>query len=127
MYALLTLLRPSVAARRLGARLALFALLVAAAVPTVSRLMQPVGLADWAVICQSSPGTPAPAGSADTLHGDACALCTLAHTTPALAGAASVAVAELAYTPPAPPVPAPVRTRVAQARPPGARAPPSLV
>ncbi|MEP6502766.1 MAG: DUF2946 family protein [Betaproteobacteria bacterium] len=125
MHALLTLLRPSLATRRLGALLALFALLVAAAVPTFSRLLQPVGLADWAILCQSTPATPA--GAPDALHGDACALCTLAHTTPAMAGAAPATFGELAYTPPTPPTAAPVRTRVAQARAPGARAPPAQV
>ena len=34
------------------------------------------------------------------------------------------AIAVLAYAPPVPPAPTPVRTRVAQARAPGARAPP---
>ena len=124
MQALQTLLRPAIATRRLGARLALFALLVAALVPTFSRLLAPVGLTDWAVLCQAAPAPSAPAGPQDLHPGDACALCTLAHTTPALAGAAPAAIAVLAYAPPAPPAPAAVRTRVAQARAPGARAPP---
>jgi hypothetical protein len=134
MPSLPTFLRPSLAARRLSVRLALFALLVAALVPTFSRLMSPVGLADGSTLCQAaqadgdsragSTSSPTPDAHAP---GDACALCSLAHTTPALGGSALPAVAVLAYAPPAPPAPAVVRTRVAQSRAPGARAPPSLV
>ena len=127
MRALLTTLRPAVAARRFGVRLALFAWLVLALVPTISRLATPAGPAEWAVLCQSAPAAPAPAGTPDLHSGDACALCSLAHTTPALAGAAPATVAVLAYAPPAPPAPAVVRTRFAQARAPGARAPPASI
>jgi hypothetical protein len=124
MRALLPTLRPSRAARRFGVRMALFALLVAALVPSLSRLLAPGELADWAVLCQSAPASSSPAGSQDTHPGDACVLCTLAHTTPVLGAAAPAPIAVLAYAPPAPPASAPVRTRVTQARPPGARAPP---
>jgi hypothetical protein len=138
MRALLPTLRPTLAARRLAARLALFALLVSALVPTFSRLTAPVGPAEWAALCQSSSESPrADAGpragspASDTpqdahSHGDACVLCSLAHTTPALGGVALAAVAVLAYAPPAPPAPAVVRMRVVQSRAPGARAPPSV-
>ena len=124
MRTLLPTLRPSLAARRLGLRLALFALLVAALVPTFSRLLAPVGLTDWAVLCQAAPAPSAPAGPQDLHPGDACALCSLVHTTPALAGVETALVAVVPYAPPAPPAPAVVRTRVAQSRAPGARAPP---
>ena len=124
MRTLLPTLRPSLAARRLGVRLALFALLAAAMVPTFSRLLQPVGLSDWAALCQTVPAS----GSSQDQHanGDACALCSIAHTTPALGGQAHAPVAVLAYAPPAPPAPAAVRTQVVQARAPSARAPPAV-
>jgi hypothetical protein len=135
MHSLLPTLRPSLAARRLSVRLALFALLVAALVPTVSRLLQPVGLAEWAALCQSSSSTlqvaggPAPGSTPGTgqdvhAHDEACALCSLAHTTPTLGGAALPAVVVLAYAPPTPPAHAIVRTHVTQSRAPSARAPP---
>ncbi len=118
------LLRPTAALRRLGARWALVALLATALLPTFARLLQTSGPADWATVCQSAPAG-APLGETHA-PGDACALCSLAHTTPMLAGTAPPAVAILAYAPPAPPAPARVRPAVAQARAPGARAPPSL-
>jgi hypothetical protein len=121
---LLQLLRPAAALRRFGVRLAFVALLAAALMPTFSRLAQPTGLADWATTCQSSP-TSAPQDAAHE-HADACLFCSLAHTTPTLEGATAPAVAALAYVPPAPPVDAPVREGVTQARAPSARAPPSL-
>jgi len=88
MRALLPTLRPTLAARRLAVRLALFALLALALAPTVSRLLQPAGLADWATLCATSddPARATPAQEAHA-HGDACALCSLAHTTPTLGGA----------------------------------------
>lgn len=122
----LALLRPTAALGRLGVRWALVALLAAALMPTFARLAAPTGPLDWAAICQAAPQTSGSSqGDAHEL-GDACALCSLAHTTPVLAGAAAAAVAELAYAPPAPPAHEPVRTGVPQARTPGARAPPSL-
>ncbi len=126
MRTLLPTLRPSLAARRLGLRLALFALLVAAVVPTFSRLLQTAGPADWATLCLSTTSSPAPASGQQDGHdaNDACALCSLVHTTPALAGVETALVAVVPYAPPAPPAPAVVRTRVAQSRAPGARAPP---
>ena len=127
MHALTPTLRPTAAARRLAAQLALFALLLGALLPSVSRLLQAGTASEWAVLCQSpaAAGTPA-GGSNDLRHGDACALCSLAHTTPVLAGATPAALAVLAYAPPAPPALAPVRARATQARPPGARAPPTI-
>ena len=116
----LALLRPTAALRRLGVQWAFVALLAAALMPTFARLVQPTGPADWAAICQAAG---APQGAAHEL-GDACALCSLAHTTPALAGAPVPAVAVLAYAPPAPPAAEPVRTSVPQTRAPSARAPP---
>lgn len=125
MRMLIPTLRPSDALRRLCVRLAFIALLAAALMPTLSRLMQPAGLADWAAMCQ--PAAPASNSGAPQQHGDACAFCSLAHTAPALGGAALPAVAVLAYAPPAPPAQPTVRAGVTQARPPSARAPPSLV
>jgi hypothetical protein len=129
MPSLPTFLRPSLAARCLRVRLALFALLVAALVPTFSRLMLPAGLADAAFLCQAAQADGAPrAGSTPDAHapGDACALCSLSHTTPALGGSTLPAVVVVAYAPPSPPAPAAVRARIAQSRAPGARAPPPL-
>ena len=129
MHSLRSPLRPSLAARLVVARLAMLAVLAAALLPGISRLLHPAEA--WGVLCQSplseraapeSPDTPLPAGHE---HGDACALCTLAHTTPTLAGAAPAAMVVVAYAPPAPPAPVVVRSRVAQSRAPGARAPPS--
>ncbi len=128
MRTLLPLLRPTAALRRLGVQWAFVALLAAALLPTISRLVQETGPSDWAAICQvasSSSGAGAPQGDQPG-HGDACALCSLAHTTPVLGGAAQPAVAVLAYAPPTPPALEPVRTGVPQARAPSARAPPSL-
>jgi hypothetical protein len=130
MRALLPTLRPTAALRRLSVRLAFVAVLAAALMPTFSRLLQPAALADWATICQAAQtGSGAERGASQDgahEHGDACAFCTLAHTTPALGGAALPAVAVLAYAAPAPPAAAPVRAGVPQARAPSARAPPSL-
>jgi Protein of unknown function (DUF2946) len=130
MRALLPTLRPTAALRRLGVRLAFVAVLAAALMPTFSRLLQPVALADWATICQAATATSGADRSApqDTAHehGDACAFCSLAHTAPALGGAALPPVAVLAYAPPVPHAVMPVREGVPQARAPGARAPPSL-
>ncbi len=123
MRFLLHSLRPSLAARRLAARLALFAVLAAALVPGFARLMQPTGEA-WAALCQSAPASQLPAGGHEA--GDACALCTLAHTTPVIASGAPPAGAILAYAPPAPVATAVVRSRVAQSRAPGARGPPPV-
>lgn len=126
MRALLPTLRPTLAARRLGVRLALFALMALAVVPTFSRLLQPIGLADWVALCQAAPSSSSTSPEQPESHaGDACALCSLAHTAPALGGASPEAVAVVPYAPPAPPAPAVVRTRVAQSRSPGARAPPA--
>ncbi len=118
-----TALRPSLAARRFGLRLALFAMLALAMVPTFSRLLQPVGFNDFATLCVSPSSS---SGSTPDAHdtNDACALCSLAHTAPAIGAAAAVRVAVVPYAPPAPAAPAAVRTRVAQSRAPGARAPP---
>ena len=120
-----TFLRPTAALRRLGARLAFVAVLAAALMPSFSQWMQPGGLAGWAAICQSSTSGTAPDRAAD--HADACAYCTLAHTTPVLPGAAPAIVAAIDFAPPVPRAHVPVRTGVAQARAPSARAPPSLV
>lgn len=120
----LALLRPTAALRRLGVRWAFAALLAAALMPTFARLATPTGPLDWAAICQAPPqNSGSSQGSVHEL-GDACALCSLAHTTPALTGAALPAVTLLAYAPPVPPVAAPVRGSVPQARAPSARAPP---
>jgi hypothetical protein len=120
----LGLLRPTAALGRLGVRWAWVALLAAALMPTFARLVAPTGPADWAAICQAAPpASGAPQGDAHEL-GDACALCSLAHTTPALTGATATAAAVLAYAPPAPPAGEPVRASVPQARAPSARAPP---
>ena len=120
----LALLRPTVALRRLGLRWAFVALLAAALLPTFARVAATTGPADWAAICQAVPqASGAPQGDVHEL-GDACALCSLSHTTPALTGAPAPAVAVLAYAPPAPPAAEPVRTGVPQARAPSARAPP---
>jgi hypothetical protein len=119
--------RPTAALRRVGVRLAFVALLAAALMPTFSRLVQPAGLSDGAAICQATPstaGSGAPQGEPQD-HGDACAFCTLVHTTPVLGGSALPAVALLAYAPPAPPVVAAWHSRATQSRAPGARAPPS--
>jgi hypothetical protein len=116
----LTLLRPTAALRRLGVRWAFVALLAAALLPTFARVAAPTGPADWAAICQASGTSQGDAHA----PGDACALCSLSHTTPTLAGAAAPAVAVLASAPPAPPAAEPVRTGVPQARAPSARAPP---
>jgi hypothetical protein len=121
---LLPTLRPTTALRRLGIRLAFVALLAAALMPTLSRLAQPLGFANLASICQVSPPGAPQETSHD--HGDACAYCTLANTTPALGGAALPAVAVVAYAPPAPPAPVPVRRAVVRTRAPSARAPPFL-
>jgi hypothetical protein len=128
MRAPMPVLRPTAALRRLGVRLAFVALLAAALMPTFSRLVQPAGLSDWAAICQATPstaGSGAPQGEQHE-HGDACAFCSLVHTTPVLGGGALPAVAVVAYAPPAPPALAVVRKRVTQARAASARAPPSL-
>jgi len=128
MRSLLPTLRPSLAARRAVARLAMWAMLAAALVPGFSRLVRP-GEA-WGPLCQSQPSAHATAAGEDGAPppghapGDACALCTLAHTTPALASAAAPTVETIDYAPPAPPAEVAVRSRVAQSRAPGARAPP---
>ena len=120
MRTLLPLLRPTAALRRLGVQWAFVALLAAALMPTLARLAAPSGPADWAAICQS---TPQSSGDAHAL-GDACALCSLSHATPALTGATAPAVAAVAYAPPVPSTAEPVRGGIAQARAPSARAPP---
>jgi hypothetical protein len=123
----LAFLRPTAALRRLGVRLAFVAVLAAALMPTFSRLAQPGGIAEWAAICQSTPTSPSgPSQDSAHAHDDACAYCTLAHTTPALLDAVPVVVAAIEFAPPAPLAPAPVRAGVPQARAPSARAPPSL-
>ena len=122
----LALLRPTAFLRRLGVQLAFVALLAAALMPTISRLAQPEGLADWAAICQSTPSGNSLSDAARA-HDDACAFCTLAHTTPFLLGDATPTIAAIAFAPPAPRAPAPVRAHAAQARPPAARGPPVLV
>jgi hypothetical protein len=120
----LALLRPTAALRRLGVQWAFVALLAAALMPTFARLVQPTGPTDWAAICQTAPqASGTPQGNAHEL-GDACALCSLAHTSPALAGAPAPAVAVLAYAPPTPPAAESVRAGVPQTRAPSARAPP---
>ena len=120
----LALLRPTTALRRLGARWAFVALLAAALMPSFARIATPSGPVDRAAICQGGPqDTGSSQGGAHL--GDACVLCSLAHATPVLTGAAAPAVAVLAYAPPAPPAPAPMRTSVPQARAPSARAPPA--
>ena len=126
MRSLLPTLRPSLAARLLVVRLAMAVLLAAAIVPGISRLLAPAELLADAPCHPAAHamhhGTPMPGGHE---HGDACALCTLAHTTPTLAGVAPVDVTVVAFAPPAPPAAEPVRTRAAQARAPSARAPPT--
>ena len=124
MNATLRLLRPTAILRRLAAQLAFVAVLAAALMPTLTRIALPEGLADGAAICQSAP-TGASQGSAN-VHDDACLYCALAHATPALSVAASAAPGIVAFAPPAPLAPAPVRASVAQARPPAARGPPPV-
>ena len=125
MHDALAFLRPTTALRRLGVRLAFVAVLAAALMPTFSRLAQPAGLAGWVEICQASPASAT--RDAAPGHADACAFCTLAHTTPTLDGAPPPpAVAVLAYAPPAPHANVPVRAGVTQARAASARAPPFL-
>ena len=119
----LTFLRPTAAFRRLGVRLAFVAVLAAALMPSLARLAQPGGLAGWAAICQSSTTGGSQDGARD--HADACAYCTLAHTTPVLPGAAPALVAAVDFAPPAPMAAAPMHAGGAQARAPSARAPPS--
>ena len=124
MHDALAFLRPTAALRRLGVRLAFVAVLAAALMPTFSRLAQPGGIAEWAAICQSPATSPSQQGAHD--HDDACAYCTLAHTTPALLDGAPTLVAAITFAPPAPLAPAPVRAGAVQARAPSARAPPSV-
>jgi hypothetical protein len=116
-------LRPSAAQPRLALWLALFALLVGALVPTLSSLARPDADDAWSVLCHargSSPADPA----APHEFGDACALCTLAHTTPVLAAGADAIVVAVAYAPPVPVTAQAPRTRSLQARAPAARGPP---
>jgi hypothetical protein len=118
-------LRPPAAAHRLAAWLALLALLVGALVPTLSRLAHPGAGDAWNTLCQARGSTPAdPAGPHE--FGDACALCTLAHTTPVLTGTPTAAPAAIAYAPPAPVASPAVRAHAVQARAPGARGPPAF-
>jgi hypothetical protein len=117
------LLRPTAALRRLGVQWAFAAVLALALMPSLSRWMAPTGPSDWASICQAAPSGPTQ--QADQ-HGDACALCSLAHATPAIGGAAPATVAVLAYASPAPHADEPVRPGVPQARAPSARAPPAV-
>ena len=126
MRTLLPLLRPAAALRRLGVQWAFVALLAAALMPTISRIAQTTGPTDWASICQTTTSGANPSQGDPHDHGDACALCSLAHTTPILGGAAPATAAVLAYAPPVPPAHEPVRTGVPQARAPSARAPPFL-
>ena len=121
----LAFLRPTAALRRLGVRLAFVAVLAAALMPTFARLAPPGGIAERAAICQSSTAPAAPQDGGHD-HDDACAYCTLAHTTPALLDAVPARVAAVDFALPAPLAPAPVRAGVPQARAPSARAPPSL-
>jgi hypothetical protein len=116
-------LRPTASARRFALWLATFALFVGALVPTLSRLALPDAADEWGALCQARNGG---ATGSSVLHefGDACALCTLAHTAPAATGPVPAALAAVAYAPPPPVAAAPVRPRFAQARAPAARAPP---
>jgi len=116
-------LRSPAAAHRLAAWLALLALLVGTLVPTLSRLAHPEEGDAWRTLCQTRGSTPAdPSGRHE--FGDACALCTLAHTTPGLTGTPAAAIAAIAYAPPVPIAPPAVRALAVQARAPGARGPP---
>jgi len=127
MRALMPTLRPTAALRRLGVRLAFVALLATALMPTFARLAQTAGLSERAAICQATPpatGSGTPQGGQHA-HGDACAFCSLAHTTPVLGGNSPPAVALLAYAPPVRPAATTLLVQVSQARTPGARAPPS--
>ena len=126
MRTLLHLLRPHDTLRRLGVRWALVAMLALALMPTISRIVQQAGPTDWASICQatSPAGSSGDSQGAASDHGDACALCSIAHTTPVLPGATPTPATVLAYAPPAPPADAPVRAGIAQTRAPSARAPP---
>ena len=126
MRTLLPLLRPTAALRRLGVQWAFVAVLALALMPSVSRWMAPTGPTDWAAICQAAPSGPGSNAPQGEQHGDACALCSLAHATPVIGGAAPATVAVLAYAPPAPPEDEPVRPGVPQARAPSARAPPAV-
>lgn len=140
----LSTLRPVPVLRRLGARLALFALLVSALVPTFSRLAQPVGYDASSALCQSAVDDGSANGGRSVrtaghensdsppkphdehVGGDACVLCTLAHHLPSLAGRVHPVVAVLAYAPPLPGAVAAVRAHAVQSRAPGARAPPAV-
>jgi hypothetical protein len=118
-------LRPPAATRRAASWMALFALLVGALVPTLSRLAHPAPGDAWSALCQARGSMPADPAAPHEL-GDACALCMLAHTTPALSGAAVPTVAALAYAPPVPAAAAGVPVRDVQARAPAARGPPAI-
>ena len=120
----LALLRPTAALRRLGVRWAFVALLAAALMPTFARLAATTGPVDWAAVCQAAPqGSGTAPGDTHELT-EACAFCSLAHTTPALTGTMAPAVAVLAFAPPAPVAVEPESSGAAQSRAPGARAPP---
>ena len=98
MRSLLPTLRPSSAARLFVARMAMLAVLATALLPGISRLLQPTDL--WGSLCQSTQAEdaasdpPSPTLPAGHEHGDACALCTLAHTTPTLATPAPTVTTE---------------------------------
>ena len=121
---LLPRLRPTAAARRFASWLALFALLVGALVPTLSRLAHPAPGDAWSTLCQAPGSTPADPAAPHEL-GDACALCLLAHTTPGLTGGSAGAVATIAYAPPEPVAAPAVVTGDVAVRAPGARGPPA--
>ena len=85
------LLRPTAALRRLGVQWAFVAVLALALMPSLSRWMAPTGPSDWAAICQAAPSGPGSTAPQGDRHGDACALCSLAHATPVIGAAANIA------------------------------------
>jgi hypothetical protein len=118
-------LRPRASPRRFASWLALFALLVGALVPTLSRLAHPATEDAWGTLCQARGSTPADPAAPHEL-GDACALCMLVHTVPVLAGDAGTMVAALAYAPPVPVAGPAAPVHDVLARTPAARGPPAI-
>jgi hypothetical protein len=118
---------PMRAARRLGVRLALFAWLLIAVVPSLMRLANDAGAAPCPMVGMAAAPANAPSPPSHDKDGDvACPLCALAHTTPVIGSVAAPIAAVVAYAPPAPAVPPAAPARDAQLRPPTARGPPVL-
>jgi len=114
-------LHPAARSRRFAGWLAAFALLVATLAPQWQALSRPAADDPFASLCVNG-GAEGGAGSHP--FGNACVLCTLAHSAPELGGGAP-RVATLEYAPPEVAAPQAVAARPVQARAPTARAPPS--